>query len=119
GGGVECLKASGLALSAATLTQFGEGASGGVEIPQDARRLQAYYSLESKGSQDALFNIEGGLTLDSIAHTLRLYVEGLTGRVVNIAPLSSMPEQARIGDGNTIYLPSVVAEFEAESENFR
>ena len=81
--------------------------------------MQAYYSLESRGSQNALFNIEGGLTLDSIAHTLRLYVEGLTGRVVSIAPLTSMPEQTRIGDGNTIYLPSVVAEFEAESENFR
>jgi hypothetical protein len=116
---VECFKASALALGAATLTQFGEWARRGLEISQDARRLQAYYSLESRGSQDALFNIEGGLTLDSIAHTLRLYVEGLTGRVVSIAHLSSMPEQTRIGDGNTIYLPSVVAEFEAESENFR
>ena len=116
---VECFKASALALGAATLTQFGEWARRGLEISQDARRLQAYYSLESRGSQDALFNIEGGLTLDSIAHTLRLYVEGLTGRVVSIAPLTSMPEQTRIGDGNTIYLPSVVAEFEAESENFR
>src|SRR5262249_24292913 len=92
---VECFKASALALSAATLTQFGEWARRGLEISQDSRRLQAYYSLESKGSQDALFNIEGGLTLDSIAHMLRLYVEGLTGRVVNIAPLGSMPEQTR------------------------
>jgi hypothetical protein len=116
---VECFKASALALSAATLTQFGEWARRGLEISQDSRKLQAYYSLESRGSQDALFNIEGGLTLDSIAQTLRLYVEGLTGRVVNIAPLSSLPEETRIGDGSTIYLPSVVAEFEAESENFR
>jgi hypothetical protein len=116
---VECFKASALALGAATLTQFGEWARRGLEISQDARRLQAYYSLESKGSQDALFNIEGGLTLDSVSHTLRLYVEGLTGRVLTIAPLSSMPEQARIGDGSTIYLPSVVAEFEAEPDNFR
>src|SRR5215831_8507411 len=116
---VECFKASALALGAATLTQFGEWARRGLELSQDSRRLQAYYSLESRGSQNALFNIEGGLTLDSIAHTLRLYVEGLTGRVVSIAPLGSMPEQTRIGDGKTIYLPSVVAEFEAESENFR
>jgi hypothetical protein len=116
---VECFKASPMALSAATLTQFGEWARRGLDISQDSRRLQAYYSLESKGSQDALFNMEGGLTLDSIAQTLRLYVEGLSGRVINIAPLSSMPEESRIGDGNTIYLPSVVAEFEAESENFR
>jgi len=116
---VECFKASALALSAATLAQFGEWARRGLETSLDSRKLQAYYSLESKGSQEALFNIEGGLTLDSIAQTLRLYVEGLTGRVVIIAPLSSVPEQTRIGDGSTIYLPSVVAEFETESENFR
>src|SRR5262245_13769464 len=116
---VECFKASPLALTAATLGQFGEWARRGLEISQEPRRLQAYYSLESRGSQEALFNIEGGLTLDSISQTLRLYVEGLTGRIVNIAPLSSMPEQTRIGDGNTIYLPSVVAEFESEVDNFR
>ncbi|HSF25316.1 MAG TPA: VWA domain-containing protein, partial [Blastocatellia bacterium] len=80
---------------------------------------QAYYSLESKASQEALFKIEGGLTLDSVAHTLRLYVEGLTGRSLNIASMASIPDEAKIGDGKTIYLPSVVAEFENEKENFR
>src|SRR5262249_18048141 len=56
---------------------------------------------------------------DSVAQTLRLYVEGLTGRVLNIASISSIPEEARIGDGKTIYLPSVIAEFDDEAENFR
>ena len=117
---VECFKASPLALTAASLGQFRDWARRGLEkTSENSRRVQAYYSLESKASQDALFNIEGGLTLDSIAHTLRLYVEGLTGRSLHVASLASIPDEARIGDGSTIYLPSVVAEFEDERENFR
>ena len=116
----ECFRASPLALSAATVGQFREWALRGIERTGDnSRRIQAYYALESKASQDALFTIEGGLKLDSIAHTLKLYVEGLTGRALNISSLSSIPDESRIGDGKTIYLPSVVAEFEDESENFR
>jgi hypothetical protein len=117
---VECFKASPLALRAASLGQFKEWARKGLDNPTDgSRRIQAYYALESKASQEALFKIEGGLTLDSVAHTLRLYVEGLTGRALNVAPISSIPEEAKIGDGKTIYLPSVVAEFEDEEDNFR
>jgi nitric oxide reductase NorD protein len=117
---VECFKASPLALGAASLGQFRDWARRGIEkLSDNSRRVQAYYSLESKASQEALFKIEGGLTLDTIAHTLRLYVEGLTGRSLHIASLASIPDEAKIGDGNTIYLPSVVAEFEDERENFR
>ncbi|HSB08274.1 MAG TPA: VWA domain-containing protein [Blastocatellia bacterium] len=117
---VECFKASPLALRAASLGQFRDWARRGIEkLTDNSRRVQAYYSLESKASQEALFKIEGGLTLDSVAHTLRLYVEGLTGRSLHVASLGSIPDEARIGDGNTIYLPSVVAEFEDERENFR
>lgn len=117
---VECFKASPLALTSASLGQFRDWARRGLEkATENSRRVQAYYSLESKASQEALFKIEGGLTLDSVSHTLRLYVEGLTGRSLHVASLASIPDEARIGDGNTIYLPSVVAEFEDESENFR
>jgi nitric oxide reductase NorD protein len=117
---VECFKASPLALSAASLGQFREWARRGIERGTDnSRRIQAYYALESKASQEALFKIEGGLTLDAVSHTLRLYVEGLTGRVLTIASLTAIPDEAKIGDGKTIYLPSVVAEFENERENFR
>jgi hypothetical protein len=116
----ECFKASAIALSAASIAQFRDWARRGIaEEGESSRRVQAYYALESKASQEALFRIEGGLTLDSVAHTLRLYVEGLTGRQLNIASLASIPDEVRIGDGRTIYLPSVVAEFEQESENFR
>lgn len=117
---VECFKASPLALGAASLGQFRDWARRGIEkLSDNSRRIQAYYSLESKASQEALFKIQGGLTLDSVAHTLRLYVEGLTGRSLHVASLASIPDEAKIGDGNTIYLPSVVAEFENEKENFR
>ncbi|MEK6323211.1 MAG: VWA domain-containing protein [Acidobacteriota bacterium] len=117
---VECFKASPLALGAASLGQFRDWARRGIDkLSDNSRRVQAYYSLESKASQEALFKIQGGLTLDSVAHTLRLYVEGLTGRSLHIASLASIPDEAKIGDGNTIYLPSVVAEFENERENFR
>ncbi len=117
---VECFKASPVALRAASLGQFRDWAQRGLEkATENSRRIQAYYSLESKASQDALFKIEGGLTLDSVAHTLRLYVEGLTGRSLHVASLGSIPDEARIGDGTTIYLPSIVAEFEDEPENFR
>jgi hypothetical protein len=117
---VECFKASPTALRASTLGQFRSWALRGIEKPDETpRRLQAYYALESKASQQALFKIEGGLTLDSIAQTLRLYVEGLTGRNLHITSLSAIPEEVKIGDGKTIYLPSVVSEFEDETENFR
>jgi nitric oxide reductase NorD protein len=117
---VECFKASPMALRAASLGQFRDWARRGLEkTSENSRRVQAYYSLESKASQEALFKIEGGLTIDSVAHTLRLYVEGLTGRSLHIASLAAIPEEAKIGDGATIYLPSVVAEFEDERENFR
>ena len=117
---VECFKASPVALRAASLGQFRVWALRGLEKSGETqRRIQAYYALESKASQQALFKIEGGLTLDSIAQTLRLYVEGLTGRNLIITSLSSIPDESKIGDGKTIYLPSVVAEFEDEAENFR
>ena len=117
---VECFKASPLALQSASLQQFREWALQGVALyAKSTRRAQAYYALESKGSQDTLQAVDGGLTLESIAHTLRLYVEGLTGREFVIAPLTAIPDEAKIGDGRTIHLPSVVAEFPTEDENFR
>lgn len=117
---VECFKASPLALTAASLAQFRDWALRGVRNASgDGRKLQAYYALESRASQDALFRVEGGLTLDAVAQTLRLYVEGLTGRALSVAPTAAVPEEFQIGDGNTIHLPSVIAEFDSEADNFR
>jgi nitric oxide reductase NorD protein len=117
---IECFKSSPLALEAASLAQFRHWAQMGAQIPpEDLRQTQAYYALESRKSQQTLLEAGGRLRLDSVAQTLRLYVEGLTGRALQIAPLSSVPEEAKIGDGKTIYLPSTVSEFQQEADNFR
>src|SRR5205085_4108751 len=60
-----------------------------------------------------------GLPLDSVQHLLRLYVEALTGHEVEIAPLAAVPDEARIDDGLTIHLPSLVNEFGDDDLDFR
>ena len=59
------------------------------------------------------------MPLETIQSVLRIYVEGLTGKEVEVSPLSAMPQESRIGDGRTIYLPSSVNEFDDEEMNFR
>ena len=54
-----------------------------------------------------------------VQHLLRLYVEALTGREVEIAPLAAVPDEARIDDGRTIHLPSLVNEFGDDDLDFR
>src|SRR5207245_3870766 len=86
----------------------------------DTRARRSYYALETRSSNEALrAGDSGGVSLESVQHLLRLYVEGLTGRGVEIAPLAAVPVEARIGDGRTIHLPSVVAEFGDEELDFR
>src|SRR5215470_19438021 len=82
-------------------------------------KAQVYYALESKTSQDSLRGAHDGVALESVAHLLRLYVEGLTGREMLIAPLGAIPEESKINDGHTIQLPAVVAEFGSPEEDFK
>ncbi|MCW5967714.1 MAG: VWA domain-containing protein [Blastocatellales bacterium] len=117
---LECFKSSPRALAVASLEQFQSWARSGAMLhPQDRRRATAYFALESRTSQESLRGANDGVTLESIAHLLRLYVEALTGREMLIAPIGSIPDESRIGDGHTIYLPSVVAEFGSTEEDFR
>jgi nitric oxide reductase NorD protein len=117
---LECFKSSPRALSVASLEQFQVWArSGALLYRQDRRRAQAYYALESKSSQDSLRGANDGVSLESIAHLLRLYVEALTGREMLIAPIGAIPDESRINDGQTIYLPAVVAEFGSNDDDFR
>jgi hypothetical protein len=85
----------------------------------DARARRSYFSLETRGSYEALHSGSAGLALDMVQHLLRLYVEALTGREVEIAPLAAVPDEARIDDGRTIHLPSLVNEFGDEELDFR
>ncbi|MGH9934777.1 MAG: hypothetical protein ACREAM_00945, partial [Blastocatellia bacterium] len=117
---LECFKSSPRALAAASLDQFQSWAREGASLHrEDRRKAQAYYALESKTSQDSLRGAHEGVALESVAHLLRLYVEGLTGREMVIAPLGSIPEESKINDGHTIQLPAVVAEFGSPGDDFK
>ena len=88
-------------------------------IAGDTRARRSYYALETRSSNEALREGGAGVSLESVQLLLRLYVEGLTGRTVEIAPLAAVPVESRIGDGRTIHLPSVVTEFGDEELDFR
>ncbi len=117
---LECFKSSPRAMASATLDQFQSWAREGAQLYRsDRRKAQAYYALESKSSQEALRGARDGISLESVSHLLRLYVEGLTGREMAIAPYGAIPEESRINDGQTIQLPAVIAEFGSPEDDFR
>jgi nitric oxide reductase NorD protein len=113
-----CLRSSARALHTVSIEQFEAWARAGL-ITGDSRARRSYYALETRGSNDALRAGAEGLSLETVQSLLRLYVEGLTGRAVEIAPLAAVPLETRIGDGRTIHLPAVVSEFGDEDLDFR
>jgi nitric oxide reductase NorD protein len=116
---LSCMRISAKALRTVSIEQFEHWARAGL-IVGDSRARRSYYSLETRSSNEALrASDQSGLSLDSVQQLLRLYVEALTGRVVEIASLAVVPVESRIGDGRTIHLPNVVAEFGDEELDFR
>jgi nitric oxide reductase NorD protein len=113
-----CLRSSAKALRTVSIEQFENWARAGL-IAGDTRARRSYYALETRSSNEALRAGDAGVSLESVQHLLRLYVEGLTGRTVEIAPLAAVPVESRIGDGRTIHLPSSVSEFGDEDLDFR
>lgn len=113
-----CLRSSAKAMHTVSIEQFESWARAGL-IVGDTRARRSYYALETRRSNEALREGDAGVSLESIQLLLRLYVEGLTGRAVEIAPLAAVPVESRIGDGRTIHLPSVVTEFGDEELDFR
>jgi nitric oxide reductase NorD protein len=113
-----CLRSSAKALHTVSIEQFESWARAGL-IAGDTRARRSYYALETRSSNEALRVGGAGVSLESIQVLLRLYVEGLTGREVEIAALAAVPVEARLGDGRTIHLPSVVSEFGDEELDFR
>jgi nitric oxide reductase NorD protein len=115
-----CFRSSPRALRSVSIEQFEAWARRGLSSGRvDARARRSYFSLETRGSHEALLSGSAGLALDSVQPLLRLYVEALTGREVEIAPLAAVPDEARIDDGHTIHLPSLVNEFGDEDLDFR
>jgi len=114
-----CMRVSAKALRTVSIEQFEEWARAGL-IVGDSRARRSYYSLETRSSNEALrATDQSGVALESVQQLLRLYVEALTGKTVEIAALAAVPIEARIGDGRTIHLPSLVAEFGDEELDFR
>jgi hypothetical protein len=115
-----CFRSSARALQKVSIEQFETWAKRGLSsVRADTRARRSYFSLETRGSYEALHSGTLGLSLDSVQHLLRLYVEALTGREVEIAALAAVPDESRIGDGRTIHLPSVVNEFGDDELDFR
>ena len=115
-----CFRASPGVLRTVAIEQFEEWAKQGLALStNDPRARRSYFALETRGSYEVLHSDSSGLALDSIQHLLRLYVEALTGREVELAPIAAVPVEARIGDGRTIHLPAIVAEFGDEDLDFR
>lgn len=113
-----CLRSSGKALHTVSIEQFENWARAGL-VSSDARARRSYYALETRSSNEALRAGDEGVSLESIQALLRLYVEALTGRAVEIAPLAAVPLETRIADGRTIHLPAIVSEFNDEELDFR
>jgi nitric oxide reductase NorD protein len=116
-----CIRSSTRALKAVSIEQFEQWARDGLstERASSERARRSYYALETRRSNDALRTGGTGLALETIQPLLKLYVEALTGRTVEIAPLAAVPVEARINDGRTIHLPSHVSEFDDEQLDFR
>jgi len=115
-----CFRSSALALRTVSIEQFEEWARHGLALDRvDARARRSYFALETRRSYETLHTGGNGLALESVQHLLRLYIEGLTGYEVEIAPLAAVPVESRIGDGRTIHLPSLVAEFGDDDLDFR
>ena len=114
-------RSSTAALKKVSLEQFEEWIETGIreKYEDSAKARRSYFALETRESNTFLHETRRGLPLDSIQSVLRIYVEGLTGREVEVAPLSAMPQESRIGDGRTIFLPSTVTEFDDDDMNFR
>ncbi|MCA1620773.1 MAG: VWA domain-containing protein [Acidobacteria bacterium] len=118
---ISCFRAAPRALRSATLEQFKAWAREGLLLENlTARARRSYFALETRRSNEQLQSGgRDGLALEEVTQTLRLYVEALTGRAVEIAPLAAVPDEQRIGDGRTIHLPSAVSEFGEAEMDFR
>ncbi len=114
-------RSSSSALRKVSLAQFEEWIETGLEKTKNdsAKARRSFFALETRNSNALLQETSLGLPLENVQTILRIYIEGLTGKEVEIAPLTAMPQQSRISDGKTIYLPSDIAEFESDEMDFR
>lgn len=108
-------------ISKVPLPQFEEWVETGLRefTASSAKVRRSYFALETKHSNESLYESGSGLRLEKIQRVLRTYIEGLTGRDIEINAISNVPQESRIGDGLRIFLPEVVDEFGSEEMDFR
>jgi nitric oxide reductase activation protein len=114
-------RSSTTALRKVSLAQFEDWVETGLTKNENetAKARRSFFALETRNSNTILQDAQIGLPLETIQTVLRIYIEGLTGKEVEIQPLSAMPQESRIGDGKTIYLPALISEFETDEMDFR
>lgn len=114
-------KSSRGALTKVSVDQFEDWAEQGIRQSEDgtAKARRSYFALETRSSNEHLQETRLGLPLERVQNVLRLYIEALTGKVIEIVSQTAMPQESRIGDGKTIYLPSSIAEFDEDDADFR
>jgi Nitric oxide reductase activation protein len=114
-------RSSASALKKISIEQFEEWIENGKSgRPGDsAKARRSYFALETRASNESLQETQVGLPLEKIQGILRIYIEGLTGKEVEISALSAIPHESRIGDGKTIYLPASISEFDDDEIDFR
>ena len=114
-------KSSGGALRKVSIEQFERWVENGLRDGQgdSSKARRSYFALETRASNERLQETRLGLPLEKIQTILRLYVEALTGKEVELAPIPAIPQESRIGDGKTIYLPASVAEFDSDEMDFK
>ncbi len=115
------LRSSAAALEKVPVKQYEEWVRAGLVEHENSssKGRRSYFALETRESRDKLQQAKTGISLEAVQNILRIYVEGLTGRVVEVAPLSAIPEGSRIGDEKTIFLPATVAEFGDDERDFK
>ncbi|MFT3743813.1 MAG: VWA domain-containing protein [Pyrinomonadaceae bacterium] len=114
-------KSSSGALRKVSIEQFEEWVEKGLNERQNdsSKSRRSYFALETRASNERLQETRLGLPLEKIQSILRMYVEALTGKEIEIAPLTAIPQESRIGDGKTIYLPASIAEFDNDDLDFK
>ncbi len=114
-------RSSSEALRKVSVAQFEQWVETGIRERESAssKSRRSYFALETRESNERLQETRVGLPLERVQPVLRMYIEALTGSEIEVAPMSSVTQETRIGDGKTIYLPSTVAEFDDDDMDFR
>ncbi|WP_242492546.1 nitric oxide reductase activation protein NorD [Methanolobus psychrotolerans] len=86
---------------------------------------KAYFSLESKSSNEFIEELTGSIALKKVANILRYYALGLSGTSFVIRSMATLPLQEEAQDtnpiiaGNTLYLAPKMRLYEDTEDNFK